>query len=97
LFFDKMTPQVFARTQIYDLRESLERELGLAMWLGALENPAYWAAVEKRINAELIAVRCRIEPIVVYREQRSAQWNVMNRSQRERELDAVFCRLTSAK
>jgi hypothetical protein len=95
LFFDKMTPQVFARTQIYDLRESLERELGLAMWLGALEKPAYWRVVERRIVAELLAVRCKIEPLVVYREQRSAQWQVMNRSQRERELDRVWNTLSN--
>lgn len=38
LFEGKPTPQVRARTSLYDQRENLERQLGLVLWLKALEN-----------------------------------------------------------
>jgi hypothetical protein len=64
----KMTPELRVRLNDEGTRESLERQLGLAIWLGALEKPAYWAAAQRRIRGELAAIRCRIEPEEVYQE-----------------------------
>lgn len=90
LFYDKATLQVRARTSLQEQRASLERQLGLVVWLGAVESGPYWEAAEKRIRAELLAVRCRIEPEVVYREWRGRQWALMSQCQKERILEGVW-------
>ena len=88
LFYDEATPQVRARTSLQEHRENLERELGLAMWLGALE-PG-WGPLVRQIRKDLQLVRCRLEPEVVYQEWRGRVWEVMNRKQRERALDEAY-------
>lgn len=93
LFFDKITPQVRARTSLQDRRENLERRLGLVIWLGALDSE--WAYVEKRIRGELQLLRCRIEPLKVIQEQRGGQWKSMTQGQRDKYLEGVWERLQS--
>ena len=89
LFYDKASPQVRARTSLRDQREDMERELGLICWLSALE-PGKWNALEKQVRADLQLVRCRIEPLRMIQEWRGRRWEVMNRTQRERYLEAVW-------
>lgn len=57
-------------------KESLERQLGLVMWLGAIEKGrrAYWAAAERRIRGELGQLRCELEPEQIIREWQERQF-----------------------
>ena len=89
LFYDRMTAQVRARTSLQDQRESLERELGLAIWLRLTD-------LEKKLRKEIQLIRCRIEPLVVYREWKSHRWNCMNRTQREKSLEQAYERFSNS-
>lgn len=73
LFWDKQAPlEVRERLTWEEQREKLERQLGLVAVLQALEpgKRAYWFGAEKRIRGELDAVRCRLDPVGMWREER---------------------------
>src|SRR6185312_4820966 len=72
LFDGKPKLEVRARLSLMEQKESLERQLGLAMVLQAVERAkrTYWAAAERRIRSELEQVRCRLEPEKVWQEYR---------------------------
>jgi len=68
----KIAPVIRWRLTLEDQKESLERQLGLAMMLQAVERAkrTYWAGAERRIRGELEQVRCRLEPEKVMQEYR---------------------------
>jgi hypothetical protein len=90
-----MTPALRIRLSDVQTKEVLERQLGLVMWLGTLEpnKRNYWAAAERRIRGELDMLRCRLDPLAVYRESRSRQWQCMNQRQRTVVLEQVWRQL----
>lgn len=72
----KMTPELRSRLNDEDVREKLERQLGLVIMLGAVEvaRCSYWAAAERRIRCELTETRCKIEPSEIYEEYRAREF-----------------------
>lgn len=62
-------PQIRERMTLEDERKRLERRLGLAMMLGAIEPQKrnYWAATVKGIRAELKQLAAKMEPEKVWR------------------------------
>jgi len=88
LFRDSITPEVRARTTLQEQRENAERRLGLVLWLSALDPD--WIPIQKRIRGELLAIRCRMEPLEVYREIRGRQWKHMNLAQREKAIEGAY-------
>jgi hypothetical protein len=96
LFDGVPSPEVRARTSLWQMKEDLTVQWQSARMLAGLEKRNYWRAVEKRIRGELLAVRCRIEPEMVYREWRGEQWRLMNLTQREAAMEGAYERYTAA-
>lgn len=76
LFDGRPTREIMERLTLQDQRESLERQLGLVMVLGAVEKGkrAYWSGAEQRIRRELAEIRCRIEPEIIYKEYQQREF-----------------------
>lgn len=97
LFYDAATPAARAQGSLRNTWEDLEHELGLVVCLEALE-PAkfrYWLAAEKRIRGEIDLIRCKLEPLKVYREWRGRVWQQMSYSQKQKHLEEAWLTLSS--
>ncbi|MFZ3343361.1 MAG: hypothetical protein WA213_20960 [Terriglobales bacterium] len=73
LFWDKQAPlEVRERLTLQEQADALERQVGWLAVLQALEpgKRAYWFEAERRIRGELYAVRCRVDPVGMWREER---------------------------
>lgn len=92
LFDGKPTPEIRRLLGWEALRENLERQLGLVIWLGGVERGKahYWAAAERRIRGELDVVRCRIEPERVYQELRGRKWQRMSEARKLRAMEDAW-------
>lgn len=86
------SPEVRARTSLHEQRERLEKQLGLAIVLQVVEprKGRYWAAAERNIRRDLQLVRCRLEPLEVYREWRGLVWQRMSAKSKERVLEQAY-------
>jgi hypothetical protein len=96
LFYDKATPAIRAHLSLRDEMEDLEDAWQSARLLAGLEpeKRKYWLAVQKKAYDDLQLIRCRIEPLVVYREWRSRKWQCMNLTQRTKVLEDVWQQLS---
>lgn len=79
LFDGAPTKEIRRRVSLRDRKESLERQLGLVIMLQVLERPNYWMAAEKRIRAELFAVRWELEPAQF--EEEILKWHSRRKKQ----------------
>jgi hypothetical protein len=96
LFYDKgISPAVRVRLSLQELKVQLREQFESARLLASLEPEKrnYLLAVQKRAEQELQLVRCRLEPIEVYREWRGRVWQCMNRTQRDAHLEGVWKQL----
>lgn len=92
LFYDKVaSPAVRARVSLQRQRDDLEHELDLVVALQSWEphKRNYWAAAERKIRESILLVRCKTEPLAVYREWRGRTWQSWSQRKREEYLDQV--------
>lgn len=75
-----VSPEIRKSLSLKDQRDSLEKQLGWVIMLGAVEKNKrnYWAAAERNIRKELDIFRCQLGPEKVYEEwkQRMFQWKI---------------------
>lgn len=92
LFFDQMTPQVRARTSLWQAKEDLTVAWQSARMMVTLEPKKrnYWRVVERNAYRDLQLLRCRIEPTAVYQELRGERWNHMSRAQQEKAVEQAW-------
>lgn len=91
LFYGKATPAVRVRTSEETLKVQLTEQWQSARLLGDLEPQKrnYWRAVQRNAYRELQLVRCRLEPVEVYREYRGRMWQGMSQRQRDKYLERI--------
>lgn len=93
LFYDDaITPIVRVQMTLERQREVLTEAWLSARCLMGLEKRKYWQTVALNAYADLQRVRCRLEPMEVYREWRGRVWASWTDEQRERYLDGVYYR-----
>lgn len=98
LFYGKATPAVRVRTSLHQLKEQLTEQWQSGRLLGDLEpgKRNYWRTVQRNAYRELQLVRCRLEPVEVYREYRGRVWQSWSRQKQERYLERIWNELESA-
>ena len=90
LFYTSLTPATRAHLSLQEVRVHLQEKFESARMVGL-------RGVEEKSWEQLQLVRCRLEPLEVYREWRGRVWNLMNARSREAYLEEVWSQLQNSK